>query len=332
MATIDHQNAQIFQAFQQILTEQDNIDSRIATKAEQAELTKRQSTLAVASTYTVDGIVKGLAELQLTFGSDIQVLSEQLLAEIAKLDQLEQAIEVETQHLRELQQIRVVADALHLLIQSHQEQLSTLEQDTARQRQTLEQEIADQRQVWQQEQADFDHTVTAKQALLTKDRQRQEADYQYELDRTRTIAVNEYEEKQRIQEQELQEFAQGQEQKWLEREAILADHQSRIKQYQQQVEDFPAELAAAVQQASAEATATVEQAAQVAANLLEKEWEATEQGHTFQVQALEATIARQIEQMDALNLQLQDALKQSQALTIKAFENSSNVDPQKQKT
>ena len=327
MATTDDRNAHIIEAFQQILAERDSVDARIATKAEAAEQAQNQQILAVALTYTIDDIVKGLADLQLTFGSDVQVLSDQLMTEVVKLDQLGRAIEVETQHLQELRQIRVVADALHLLTQNHQEQRRALEQNVASQRQALEQEMAAQHQLWQQEQAEFERTVQQQQTVLTKERQRQEADYQYELDRTRTIAANEYEQQQCIQDQDLQDTKQHQDQEWAEREALLADHQSELKTYQHQVEGFPTELEAAVKQARTTAAAEIVQAAQVEADLVEKEWESTQQGYAFQVEALEATIQRQVEQMDALHTQLQDALKQSQALTIKAFENSSKARP-----
>jgi hypothetical protein len=62
-------------AFQQILTDRKRIDSRIATKEEEAEKEKNQQILEVASTYTIDGIVKGLADLQLEFGNIVNGLS-----------------------------------------------------------------------------------------------------------------------------------------------------------------------------------------------------------------------------------------------------------------
>ena len=61
--------------------------------------------------------MKGLAELQLEFGGIVNRLSEKLAKETSKLDELKRAIEVETQNLQELQQIRVVADTLYILSQ-----------------------------------------------------------------------------------------------------------------------------------------------------------------------------------------------------------------------
>jgi chaperonin cofactor prefoldin len=65
--------------------------------------------------------------------------------------------------------------------------------------------------------------------------------------------------------------------------------------------------------------------------LLEKEWESTKQGYEFKIQSLQETIQKQIEQIESLSTQLQDTLKQSQALAMKAFDSSSNAERDKAK-
>jgi hypothetical protein len=66
--TIKDSKQQLVQAFQLILTERKKLESKIPTKQEEAEKAKNQEILTSASTYTVDIIVKGLADLQLGFG------------------------------------------------------------------------------------------------------------------------------------------------------------------------------------------------------------------------------------------------------------------------
>jgi hypothetical protein len=63
--TIKDSKQQLVQAFQLIRTERRKLESKIATKQEEAEKAKNQEILTAASTYTVDSIVKGLADLQL---------------------------------------------------------------------------------------------------------------------------------------------------------------------------------------------------------------------------------------------------------------------------
>src|SRR5919199_4591608 len=323
VATKDSKD-QIFKAFQQILTYRKTIDSKIATKEEEAEKEKNKQVLEVASTYTIDSIVKGLAELQLEFSSIVNGLSEKLGTEASKLDELKKAIAIETRHLQELQQIRVVADALHLLTQEHQENLKNLEQNAANRREALEKDRTEKHKLWEKEQEDFENSVREQNELLIKERQRQEADYQYELERQRKIETDEYEELKRSQERELQEANQQKGKQWSEREKILTENQSFFEENQKKVDAFPTELDEAVKKARDEAIKEVHQDANVKAELLEKEWESTKQGYEFKIQSLEQNIQRQTEQIENLTAQLQEALRQSQALAMRAFDNSSN--------
>ena len=110
---------QILGAFQQLLSERKQVVSKIATKQEAAEREEDKSVVKKASTYTVKSIVKGLADLQLNFGGAVDNLAEKLSVEAPKLEELRRAIRVETQHVEELRNIRVAADALDILIHEY---------------------------------------------------------------------------------------------------------------------------------------------------------------------------------------------------------------------
>lgn len=321
---------QIFKAFQQILTDRKRIDSRIATKEEEADKEKNKQVLQVASTYTIDGIVKGLADLQLEFGTIVNGLSEKLTQEASKLDELHRAINVATQNLQELNSVRVVADALHLLTQEHQEKLKTLEQNAANQQEAIEKDMAEKRKHWEKEQEEFENSVQDQNELLIKERQGKEADYEYELERKRKIETDEYEELKRAQERELLEANQEKDKQWTEREKIITERQPLLEEYQQKVEAFPTEIDEAVKKAREEAIKDIHQDAKVKAELIKKEWESTKQGYDFKIQSLEQTIQKQVEQIENLSAQLQETMKQAQSLAMKAFESSSNSSSKEQ--
>lgn len=325
MVATKNSKEQIFKAFGQILTDRKKFESKIATKEEEAEKEKNKQLLELASTYTIDSIVKGLANLQLEFGSIVNNLTEKLATEASKLDELRKAITIETQYLQELQQIRVVVDAQHILTQEHQENLQSLEQNSTNQREALEKDITEKHKFWEKEQAEFESAIQEQNELLIKERQRNEANHQYELERKHKIESDEYEELKRTQERELQEKNQEKEKQWTERTRILADRQPLFNEYQQKMDACPHELEDAVKKAREEAIKEVYQDAKVKADLLEKEWESTKQGYEFKIQSLDQTVQKQIEQIENLSVQLQAALNQSQALAMRAFENSSNL-------
>ncbi|MBE9014759.1 DUF536 domain-containing protein [Chroococcidiopsidales cyanobacterium LEGE 13417] len=307
--------------FQRILADRKDMSLKIATKQEEADKEKNKQILQTAASYTVDNIVKGLAELQLEFGGIVNGLSEKLSKETSKLDELKRAIEVETQNLQELQQIRVVADTLYILNQEHQEKLKLIEQGATTQQENLEKEITQTRKIGQQEQVKFETNIQYHNELLVKERQREVEEYQYRLAQTQKINADTYQLKKRTLEREIEEATQAKEKDWAEREKVLTEQQSLMGEYTKQIAAFPTELEEAVKKAREEAIKDVNQDAKVKADLFEKEWQAAKQSYELQVQSLEQVITRQIEQIENLTAQMQAAQQQAQELALRAFQN-----------
>ncbi len=314
---------QLKQAFQQIVADKKKSEFKIATRQEIAENEKNQQVLEVASTYTVDSIIKGLADLQLEFGGIVRQLSEKLANENSKLDELKLAIEIETQHLQELQEIRIATDTVHILNQEHQEQLNILEQNNSSQKQFLEKAIIEQRKSWQQEQSEYESILLQQNELLLRERQRETEDYQYRLELTRKINTDAYDSRKRNLEREVQEITQIRQKQWTERETLLTEQQPLFKENLKNIESFNVELEEAIKKAREEAIRDVHQDAKVKADLFEKEWQSTKQNYELKVQDLEGSTIKQIEQIHGLENQLQAAMKQSQDLAMRAFENAS---------
>ena len=310
------------QAFEQILAEQQKLDSKIATKQEEAEKEKDKEILAVASEYTVDGIVKGLADLQLEFGTIVNELSEKLAKENSKLDELNRAIEVETKYLQKLQKIRIVADTLDVLTQEHQENLSKLEEDITEKREILEKERQQTVKDWEKEQAKFEEAEQEYNEFLAKNREKETEEYQYKLEDSRKINEDNYQETKRQLERELQSATREKDKDWVERENIITQRQSLLEEYQKKVASFPAELDAAYKKAKEDAIKNASQKAKVESDLFEKDWEGRKQSYELKITSLEQNIERQREQIESISTQLQETLKQAQDLAMRAFGNS----------
>ena len=319
LATAKDSKAQILQNFQQILANKKKIESKVETKEQSAEKAKNKQLLEVASTYTIDSIVKGLADLQLDFGSITSGLSEKLKQESSKLDELKRAIEIEAEQLQQLQQIRVVADAFHILTQEHQEKLTVLEQNATNQHEIIEKDTTQKRKIWGKEQQEFDAAVQEKTAFTIKQRQGEAADYQYDLQRERKIETDAYEETKRTSEREMQEFTREKDKNWVEREKLLSDNQAEFEKNQTKAAGFEEELKQAYTKAKEEAIQEVSREAKVKADLVDKEWEGSKQGYELKVQSLQQTIERQTEQIAEISAQLQATMKQAQDLAMKAF-------------
>ncbi len=311
---------QILKVFRQLLSERQQGVSTIATKQETAQREADKKVVEKASTYTAKNIVKGIADLQLNFGNAVESLVEKLAVEAPKLEELRRAIQVETQHLDKLRNIRIAADALDILMQEHQAKTTAFEEKSQQERQTLEQDIAEEKQAWQQEQQEFDTARQERQKLLQKERTQHEADYQYDLERMRKIEVDEYTNHKAALERKITEDDAKKVADWTEREKILAAQQETLKKYRSLVESFPQELEKATQKARAEAITEVQEDARVQAALFEKEREANQQVHELKLVSLQETIQQHATQIEALSTQLQTALTQVQDLAVKALD------------
>lgn len=325
MATVKDSKTQILTELNRILAEQYRPGYKVATKEEEAQLAKNKEIVTKAATYTVDTIVKGMADLQLEFGSIINGLSETLKTEVEKLTEVKQSIDIETQHRSDLQQVRIVADALHLITQEHQQSLKAIEQQLATDRENLEKDQTKLRKQWEQTDREYVEQQTELVTIVAKERQKEQDEIQYKVTRDRQLQTDVYTETKRNQEQDIRSQDREKQKQWKEREKFLKDNQKLLDENLAKVTAFPAELEEAVKKAREEAIKETSSNEKVKADLVEKEWEGSKQGYDMKIQSLERVIDRQNEQIITITEQLQTVMNQAQSLAMKAFETSAKI-------
>jgi hypothetical protein len=325
MATVKDSKTQILTELDRILAEQYRPGSKVATKEEEAQLAKNKEIVTKAATYTVDTIVKGMADLQLEFGSIITGLSDRLTVEVEKLIQVKQSIEIETQHRSELQQIRVVADALHIITQEHQQSLKAIEQTLTIDREQLTKEQTNLRKQWEQNNREYTEQQIEIVTIVTKERQKEQDEFQYKVTRDRQLQADIHTETKRNQEQEIQSLDRDNQKQWKEREKFLQDNQKLADENTVKVAAFPVELEETIKKAREDAIKETSSNEKVKADLAEKEWDGNKQGYEMKIESLERVIDRQNQQITAIAEQLQTVMNQAQSLAMKAFETSAKI-------
>ncbi|WP_041548183.1 hypothetical protein [Chamaesiphon minutus] len=325
MAIVKDSKTQILTELERILAEQYRPGSKVATKEEEAQLAKNKEIVTKAANYTVDTIVKGMANLQLEFGSIVTGLSDRLTVEVEKLAEVKQSIEIETQHRSDLQQVRIVADALYIITQEHQQSLKTIEEKLAADRENIEKEQTNLRKQWERNDREYAEQQAELATIVAKERQKEQDEVQYKITRDRQLQTDAYTEAKRNQEQDIQSQDREQQKQWKEREKFLKDNQKLADENTAKVAAFPDELEEAVKKAREEAIKETSSDAKVKADLAEKEWEGNKQGYEMKIQSLERVIERQNEQIIAINEQLQTVMSQAQSLAMKAFETSAKI-------
>ena len=311
--------AEITTAFNQLLQQYEGKRSQIATKEQEIAKTNNRAILVKTSDYTVSDIVNGMASLQLSFGNVVGQLAEELACESQKLTELKKAIAIEKEHLERLKQVRLVADAIYIQKQEQQAKKADAEAKTANIKEEIAKEISLARQEWETEQQEFALEVKEAAESSIKQRELEVADYQYELERQRTIEQDEYETDKRLQAIEIAEQQTIKEKDWLKREKYLAEHQGEFKQHKEAIANFEAKLKEEYDKARVKAIKETDSKQKVAAELKEKEWSATEKGYELKIASLTSVVERQNEQISEITTQLQDANTQAQNLAMQAF-------------
>ena len=315
----------ILRTFHQIAEHQKAQASRIVTAEETAERAREREVVTTASAYTVEAIVKGLADLQLHFGDSIDAVVRRLSDEAMRLDQLRRGIEIETAYTKQLSDIMIAADALSILKQEHREALRTFEEKARERTETLEEDTRDTRASWDDERAQHERDVRKAEEKLARDRKKAEDDFSYDLARKRKLEADAATDKRAKTERQLAEEEAKRNRQWAEREEAMAAQAAEHATHKARVEASAQEIDEAAKKAREEAIKETLNDAKVRAELLEKEVEGNRRIYAHSIQSLEETLAKQAEQIDSLQAKLQVALTQTQDLALKAVQGTAHA-------
>src|SRR5262249_44078192 len=124
---------------------------KAATSSEkqvEAKKTAEANVVEKASNYTVESIIKGLANVNIYVGKALTDLSRELTAEANKLTEIREAIAIETKHLEELHDIRLAADTLANLLQDYTQKKAAFEVESEEERSQFEADMTARRAEW----------------------------------------------------------------------------------------------------------------------------------------------------------------------------------------
>jgi len=292
----------------------------------QMEVKKAAETGVVekASTYTVESIIKGLANVNIYVGKALTDLSRELTAEANKLTEIREAIAIETKHLEELHDVRLAADTLASLIRDHAEKKAAFAAEMVEERENFDAEMAAKRADWKKEQETYVAVLKENEARLKKEREREREEYDYNLSLARKKDKDLYEEQKANLQKALKEERLKQEQELTAREAAVATVETELSELRARVAAFPGELSASVERAEREGTQRAETRFKQEELLRAKEADGDKRVAELRIAALEQMVAKQAAQIDGLTKKLEEANTQVQAIAVKAIEGASN--------
>ncbi|OGF66667.1 MAG: hypothetical protein A2Y62_21370 [Candidatus Fischerbacteria bacterium RBG_13_37_8] len=269
-------------------------------------------TVEKASQYTVEYVIKSLAELNVSINKALADLSDKLAQEAGKLTELRKAIEIETKNLKEIHQIDNSAHALKALLKAQNEEKAAFE---------IAMEIK--HKEWEDEQKKHDLELKERNLLLKKEREREQEDYDYNLALSRKKESDAYEEKKNSLDKELEAKKITFEKEASERLSAITQKETEYNELKQKVTLFPQELEETVKKGTQTATDKIKNDYEVKIQLMLKEIEGERKLFELKIASLNEQVTKQAAQIEALNHQLNNSNKQVQDIAVKAIEGAS---------
>jgi len=316
---------EMLKAYNDLATRFQEKAANSSEKQVEAKKATESAVVDKASNYTVESIIKGLANVNIYVGKALTDLSRELTAEANKLTEIREAITIETKHLEELHDIRLAADTLANLIQNNTQNKAAFEAESEEERNQFAAEMAAKRAEWKKEQEAYNAALKENEARLKKEREREREEYEYNLALSRKKDKDLYEEQKGGLLKALKEERTKQEQELSARESAVVAVETELGELRTKVANFPSSLAAAVEQAEREALQRSEARSKLEEQLRLKEVEGDKRVAELRINALEESVKRQAAQIEALTKKLEEANVQVQAIAVKAIEGASNA-------
>ena len=311
---------QILQAYNEALAklkEAKTEDRKIEKKKEDESKIVKQ-----ASENSVEKIVNGISRAKIDIMSALDEVSEKLTSEFKKLEELQKAIELESNYLNEIYDIKVNADALSAMLLAQKEKKVSFDSEIEGKRSSFEEEMQQKKLQWKIEQDNYESQKKDRDAQLKKDRQREEEEYNYNLQLKRKKETDAYNEQKTKLEKELIDKRASAEKELSEREAIVASREKEFAELKLKVEQFPKELENAIKNTEQSVIERIELMYKHQAEIAQKEMDGDRNLNKQMIVSLENKIKEQAEQIKQLTQKVNDSGQQVQTIAIKAIESS----------
>ncbi len=306
--------AEVQEEFETIKEEVSEASSYGNSKADEVLKQREAEICESVKDLAVDGILRKFADLNGDISKTLSTLSEKMISEVNLLSNLRQAVAIETRELEKLHKLDVAQTALDQLIEEYTQQ-----------KETLETEIESTRQMWEQENQAKVREAKEFEDNLKKTRQREIDEYEYKKSLERKKAQDKYEEEIRLREKQNRESQESLEKSWQTREATLKSQEEEIALLRKTVDEFPIRLKKEVDKIAADSIKQTEQKLSQEILLLKRDNESEKKMSELKIKTLEETISRQATQINALQMQVDEAKKQVQDIAVKAIEGASGA-------
>lgn len=286
---------------------------------------KKREVVEVAETLSSEGVVKEIGNLKLEIGKRLTSISDGLEEEVSKFNQIQKAIEIKDEELKELYEIERSAETLAALIEAQNKKRQEFELEMTARKEELNREIGTTREEWGKEKKGLEAEIKERDAAEAKRREREKEEYGYTFKREQWLAKDKFEDEKAKTEKEIQLKKEYMENELTGREKAVAEREEELAELQKKVIAFPDEIKEAVNKTIKETTERITLEAKNKEELIRKEFEGERNVLKTRIESLEKTVKEQSGQIANLSGQLEKSYQKVQDIAVKSVEGSSNL-------
>ncbi len=236
----------------------------------------------------------------------LEGLKEQLISEGQNLNDLREAIKIESKRLEEVYNIKLAADVLQTLIADYEKTEAELNKKKISLESSVQEEISRQKKEWEREQEEYKYNLKI---------ERKKEEDQYEIAQAKKQA--EWKEKIDKKENEI-----------AEKEEIANNRISEIEDMKKEIELFPKKLETAVKDARQETEKNLQKDFAIEKQISQQQWSSEKMMLEAKNNNLLETIKSQSSEIISLKKSLADANQRAQDLATAVIENAGYKKPE----
>jgi len=286
---------------------------------------KNKEVVEVAEALSSEGVIKEIGNLKLEIGKRLTHISDGLEEEVGKFNQIQKAIKVKDEELKELYEIERSAETLAALIESQNKKRQEFELEMTARKEELYREISTTREDWEKEKKIYEAEIKERNAAEAKRQERLKEEYDYTFKREQWLAKDKFEDEKAKLEKEIQLKKEYMEKELTEREEEVTKKEAGLAELQEKVIAFPDEIKEAIDKAVKETTERITLEAKNKEELIKKEFDGERNVLKTRIESLEKTVKEQSSQINNLSGQLEKSYQKVQDIAIKSVEGSSNL-------
>jgi len=271
------------------------------TKNRQAATIKEAEVLNAVTGLSLDSVSNTLTNTQVEVQKSLAGLSAKLTEQLQVLRNIEEAIDLKRDELKELYNLEAKVTELD----------------------ELEAEIEGRRKSWEEEQAAKKREFAEQQSERNKQRSRDEEEFQYKLAQDHKKQKDAFESLLNQHEKENRDRQEKLEKEWAERDVELKKRETELADLRDKVGNMPEVIKKEVNAAVAIATNSVKKEYETKIQLAAKDSETAQKLATQEITSLQGAIHKLSSQIEDLKGQLEQAHRDVKEISAKALDSAS---------